>query len=42
MRTLGRKTTGAHMAKADTGGEFMFAVLTKLTIGVFKHVLKVN
>jgi hypoxanthine-guanine phosphoribosyltransferase len=26
----------------DTGGEFIFAVLTKLTTGGFKHLLTVN
>jgi hypothetical protein len=32
----------ANRVSTDTGGEFIFAVLTKLTTGVFKHLLKVN
>ena len=32
----------AKRVSTDTGGEFIFAVLTKLTTGGFKHLLTVN
>jgi hypothetical protein len=42
LHSHARWASPTKLANTDTGGEFIFAVLTKLTTRVFKHLLKVN